>query len=505
MVVLVSCLAGASSNGVSEPAPPAAPTSIYGRIYGSYRPDFVDKERLPGAEEMSLSSETSFYTLNLLPESERAYALVKAARQKEAEGAPNEAMEIYQKIIDEYPDELYRVSPYGVFVPVPLYCQLRMLGFPQASLRHYRTKHDARAAEAFSLARQNHSLEGLAHVRDAMLATSYGASALLALGDAALDRGHYLKALEYYGTVRARFPDDDVKTPELGLKEDYCCRMLGDTRHQRGAPEAPSALPAETLDALRRLVDTAHPRTNTLFVQRSSPPNVTADDYARMPATRDPLGLDPPVWKAKLPGSRLDFYVYFNPVVTDNSIVYRHKNIVYSRSILNGRLRWQNALGGRVTWQNWGARQYRHEDVLVQDGLVFTTVHQVGPTLVALDEITGQLQWAYGPMVAGTQSEANMRFEAAPACGPHTVFAGYVLDNIEGTTHTDTEYGVMAFESTTGRIRGQQHLCRLRPGLFAASWRPTERLSRSVTRRIGRLTWHGPRPGLKGRTGCTAA
>jgi hypothetical protein len=41
---------------------------------------------------------------------------------------------------------------------------------------------------------------------------------MLALGDAALDRGHYLEALEYYETVRDFFPDKDLQTPELTLK-----------------------------------------------------------------------------------------------------------------------------------------------------------------------------------------------------------------------------------------------------------------------------------------------
>lgn len=474
--LFLSCVLHA---GTAETKPPAEGKDLFEDIYGSYKPDFLDKSLYesrggPDEEEVRLSSEKSFFTLNRIQESDRAYALVKAAKQKEVEGEHREALEIYQKVIDKYPDALYRVSPYGVFIPISHYCQLRLLSFPPADLKHYRAKHDARASEAFTLAREKNSPEGLAYVRDFMLATSYGAKSLLVLGDGALDRGHYLEALEYYTTVRACFPDPDARTPELDLKVAYCRKMLGDqakpSKQGKAAPPASSDMRPEALKAFRKVVGAARREGKASFAQLSSAPNVSADDYMLMPPTTDPLGLKKPVWTSALPGSRLDFIVYSNPVVTKNSVVYRHKNIVYCRSILNGRMRWVNKMGGRVTWQSWRARQYPHEDVLVQDGMVYTALYQGGQNLVALDETTGQMRWAYGPMAATTRDEANLRLEAAPAGGPMTVYAGYIQDNIEGATHTDTEYGVIAFESTTGRIRWRRRLCRLPPGLFSTGF-----------------------------------
>ncbi len=70
-------------------------------------------------------------------------------------------------------------------------------------------------------------------------------------------------------------------------------------------------------------------------------------------------------------------------------------------------------------------------------------------------------------MVASTKEESQMRFESAPTGGPRTVYAGYVLDDIDGETHIDSEYGVIAFESTTGRVLWRRPVCRYRPGLFA--------------------------------------
>jgi outer membrane protein assembly factor BamB len=104
-----------------------------------------------------------------------------------------------------------------------------------------------------------------------------------------------------------------------------------------------------------------------------------------------------------------------------------------------------------------------------EDGMVFTTLYKVGPTLVALDQITGQLRWAYGPMAATTRDEANTRLEAAPAGGPLTVYAGYVQDNIEGDTHFDSSYGVRAFDTLTGRLLWDTEVCRLSPGRMATN------------------------------------
>jgi outer membrane protein assembly factor BamB len=380
---------------------------------------------------------------------------------------------MYQIVIDKFPGALYRVSKFGVFVPIAQYCQRRILNFPPRQLAHYRTLHDPRAAEAFQQARRKHSLIGLSEIVDGMLATSYGGRAIVELGNAALDTGHYLAALERFGTVRDFFPSPELRTPELQLKITYCERMLGQTPSLARPTPLDSRLDKPQLERLRQVTKTARRDKPPFHEQRASDPHVAADDYTLFPPTDDPLALAPPTWAQPFPGSRRnlrDFFVFYHPVVTENSILYRRDNIVYCRSILNGELRWKNDLGGRAAWQSRSARQYPQEDLLVQDGLVFTVITKGGPSLVALDEVTGQLRWAYGPMVAATEEEARMRFEAAPAGGPMAVYAGYVLDNIEGETHTDTEYGVIAFESTTGRIRWRKPLCRLTPGKFAAGF-----------------------------------
>lgn len=479
----------ASPSGDSDPSLPDAVKAPY----ANYKPDFIDKvvpnnrarEYGPYMENMKLSSEKSFFTLSLVEEDSRANALVDAALKKEEEGQYPEALKMYQIVIDKYPASLFRVSDYGVFIPISDYCQRRILRFPDGDLAFYRIRNDARAKEAFEQARRKHSLLGLAEVYGQMLATSYGGKAALELGNAALDKGHYLEALEYLTTVRDFFPDKQLRTPELDLKINYCEKMLG----KKGTPvreDSPNgdnsnSLSAQQLGNFKAVVASAGYSKPAFHSQPTSYPNVSADDYTMFPPTNDPLALNPPVWTKPLPGSRRDFHVYTHPVVTERSIIYRHKNIIYSRSILNGELRWMNDLGGRVVWQDWHARQYPQDNLLVQDGLVFTPIYKIGESLVALDEVTGQMRWAYGPMVASSEEEANLRFGSAPTGGPRTIFASYIQDNVEGQTHIDSEYGIIAFESTTGRVRWKSSLCRLRPGKFAGAFRQRRNRIRSFS------------------------
>ena len=466
----------------------------YKGVYSDYTPDFIKKIESAGwqrayygwkrdTEQMKLSSEKGFFTLNILNEDSRADALVKAGLKKEQEQQFGEALKIYQQVIEKYPKTLYRVAENGIFVPISQYCQRRILQFPPSDLQHYRELYDARAREAFEQAQQQYSLLGLSDITDTMLATSYGGNALLELGNAALDTGHYLAALEYYTTVWELFPDKHLKTPELALKIAYCHRSLDtprpnaakDDQSQPAHNSAKGALTSEQLAGLEKYVASITYKQPVFHSQISSSPHQATDDYTLATPSTDPLAIKPAVWEVGLPGTRDDFFVYSQPVVTAMSVVYRHKNIVYSRSLLNGLPRWQNDLGGRATWQNWFERQFPQEDVLVQDGLVFTAINKAGPSLVALDEVTGQLKWAFGPMVAADEEQVRMRIESAPSGGPRTIYSGYVLDNIEGETHTDSEYGVVALDSTSGRIQWRTPICRLAPGKFAGGMAETRR------------------------------
>ena len=153
----------------------------------------------------------------------------------------------------------------------------------------------------------------------------------------------------------------------------YCHKMLGDKARgkNRGGKNRvrKSSLSAEQLGRFKKVLAGAKFEKPKFHTQRASGPNVSADDYTLFPATRDPLGLAKPTWEKPLGGAFhdhargggnagwQDHHIFSQPVVTEDSIIYRHKNIIYARAILNGELRWQNDIGGRAVWQNRHGRR----------------------------------------------------------------------------------------------------------------------------------------------------
>ena len=458
----------------------------YKEEYLNYTPDFLEKIKIRGGtmdwrwwnrteKEMERSSEIKFYTLNEVEEVNRANALVKVAVDSEASGDYRKAMTMYQDIINKFSvandhnEVLYRVSSFGVFVPIAQYCQRRLLNFPKEHLDFFRTLRDPEAKELFDEAVKKYSLELFSEIVDKYLATSYGGKSLLFLGDAALDRGNYLEALEHFQTIVDFIPDASLQTPELSLKIQFCNKALGQAiKSELGASK--SNVSEKDLQLLKAAIQLETPTQAKVHTQRTSLDYTSVDDFTRFKPTSDPLGLEQPEWENDLPGTRSDSFVYAQPVVTETSIIFRHKNIIYSYSIINGNLRWKNDIGGRATWQDWSQLQYPLEDILIQDGVIVTPIYKGGSSLVALDEITGQVKWSYGPMSSSEGDESLMRFESAPTAGPGTVYANYILDNIKGDTHIDSEYGVIAFEITTGRVKWRRQICRLQPGKFDGSF-----------------------------------
>lgn len=440
--------------------------------YKEYFPDFEEKAKRwkYSEKEMERSSEIKFYTLNEVEEINRANALVKVAIESEMSGDYRKAMSLYQDIISKFSiasennEVLFRVSSYGVFVPIAQYCQRRLLNFPKEHLDFYRTLKDPEAKELFDDALRKYSLELFSLVIEKFLATSYGGKALQFLGDAALDRGNYLEALEYFNTIINFIPDKEIQTSELKLKIRFCEKTLGQLSNTNTDGE--TKLKGNELELLKAAIQKEAPSKKDISNQRGNSAYTSGDDYKSFLPTRDPLGLLPAEWENDLLGSRDDFFVFGQPVVTETSVIVRLKNIIYCYSLLNGNLRWKNDMGGKVVWQNWEQRQYPLEDVVIEDGIIVTPIYKGGASLIALDEITGQLKWAYGPMASNDNELSLMRFECSPAAGPGTIFANYVLDNIKGDTHIDTEYGVIAIESSTGRLKWRRQVCRLQPGKF---------------------------------------
>ncbi len=440
---------------------------VYPDPYKNNSPDYLKiirymREFKASAKQMTLSVEKHFFSRALLGKNEdnRANALVKFAIEKETKKQYQEAIEAYRTILKEHPECLYRISAHGVFVPITQYCQRRILNLPKDALEHYRNLADANAKELFEQARKKNSLITLSMIANTMLATSYGDNAIYELGNAALDNGYYRTALEFYLSLEKFFTDSDCSGRELELRIAYCRKKLG-----KDVTVNPQPDDTPELKRFVQLIAESSPKKINPY-QHANPQYISSEDYTLFPPIDDALAIRKPVWKKPMISSMEENTVFSHPVVTNDSVIYRRKNIVFCRSIFNGEIRWKNDMGGRTSWQS--GNRPTEERVLVQDGLVFTVIKKGRPSLIAMDEITGRVKWSYGAVSASTSEESAMRFKTAPAGGPATVYAGYVLDNIIGETHTDSEYGIMAFESSTGRIKWRRQLGTLQPGKFTS-------------------------------------
>jgi len=407
------------------------------------------------------SSEELFNNEARVADDSRVNALIDVALDREAQGEYREALQIYQTVLDRHADALYRVSEYGIFVPASRYCQYRLLSMSDADLDFYRTLHDPRARDALREARDNYSLIGFQDLVDQMLATSYGDEALFALGKAAMDRGDYEEAYGRFRQLRMLFAGSDSDNEELRLLASYCLRRLGrQVEVPQGAPE---------LAALREAVRKAGPVEESQDDEVLRRP-VGLHQYRRFRPVDDLRALDEPIWRVAHGSSPREPDVFTQPVVYRDSLLYRHRNVVVCRSLLNGRERWRMDLGGYRSWQRPKDHYETQEDLRVLGNTVFANLKQAGASLLALDFVTGEIRWAAGPIAPLDAEDRQRRYEAAPAVGKGSVFAPYIHDRIEGDTHLDSAYGVRAFDAESGRLLWDREICSLAPGKFAAGF-----------------------------------
>jgi tetratricopeptide (TPR) repeat protein len=111
----------------------------------------------------------------------------------------------------------------------------------------------------------------------------------------------------------------------------------------------------------------------------------------------------------------------------------------------------------------WRTNFYPEQSILVHDGAIFTNMFVYGPSLTAVDQYTGRMLWAKGPMAATTEDEWLDRFQSAPAAGRGTVIAPVVHDDIRGRSHIASTAELAAFETRTGKVIWRKWLARISP------------------------------------------
>ncbi|MBM4031578.1 MAG: hypothetical protein FJ291_07295 [Planctomycetes bacterium] len=454
--LFLACWLSAFAGEVARPGPSFADT------YAGYRPDFAAEasqlarwkaEPEGGPDWLKFSTQATYDNRAYLEQDWRVPPIVKKADELMARGECREAMGLYQHAIEKYPNDLWPVAEHGVFVPTTLYCQRQLLKLPKKELDYYRTVYDPYAKALFDKAKEHYSPLDFADVATRYAATTYGSLALFELGNAALDSGNTELARHYFDEIRNYHRFSPISPEDLALR-------LSKAPSPRPLPEGEGA-----------------EETRATFSQKASPDALSLSDYALFEPLVPDISTYEGTWTVRRElGWRFRHPDNLIPVVAGNSLLYKDKNIVYCRSLLTGDLKWEYAEGGlvwdfeRATGGQWSWRdEYPYQDLVVADGMVYTFIVRGGPSLVALDLVTGERRWAAGPMAASSKAELDDRYAARPAVGGGRVYATVVHDDVEGDSHLSSTASVAAFDARGGKLLWRRTLCRLTPGKFTIS------------------------------------
>jgi outer membrane protein assembly factor BamB/tetratricopeptide (TPR) repeat protein len=477
----LALVAAALSFGQSAPEeapPPSGPT--FEQVYGGYRPDFLDDKRVRANEPFKLSLEPWFFNMAQVEHDYRVDALLKKADELFAARDFRGAIKLYHEVISNFPNDLWRIQPDGIFIPSGLYAQRQLLRMPREQLLYYRTLHDAEAQQLFERAKKYYSPLDFAEVAERYLATSYGPRALWELGNMSLDQGDFAKALFYYRQIQDYCSVHDIAAEELALRLAACYRRLG--RENEYAEARRQAERGSHAGPFLQALDRLKPISAPYFRQVRNPDCVSLGDYDLFPDPSVPVGRTEFVWSEPHPLAQREWYVRALPCVSGNSLYYLHHNVLFCRSLLTGKLSWAYGPGGLL--DSFDAPNYEHarglrtaphyhpeSDLLIHDGLVFASVVKEGPSLVAVDQATGQLRWAKGAFTASDEVERHTRYLAPPAPGPNVVYAPYVVEELVGTSHLSSRPGLQCLDSRSGRLIWSRDLCLLTPAQFSISSR----------------------------------
>ena len=109
------------------------------------------------------------------------------------------------------------------------------------------------------------------------------------------------------------------------------------------------------------------------------------------------------------------------------------------------------------------AEYYPSQAILVHEGVVFAHMFVYGPSLVAIDQYTGEMLWAKGPMAAIEEDEWLDRYQASPAGARGKIIVPVVHDDIRGLTHVSSTAELAAYETRTGKLLWRRWLSRITP------------------------------------------
>ncbi|MFO7899303.1 MAG: PQQ-binding-like beta-propeller repeat protein, partial [Planctomycetota bacterium] len=488
-LVSLALLAPARAAGKKDPAGAQAPVwatrPSLEQTYADYRPAFCTGG--PESEGLKFSRQGRYLNMgDVRMDAEVRPIIDKANETAFRKKEPRKATELYRRIIEDYPGDMIQIAEQGVFVPAALYVQRKILRYPEKELDYYRVLYDPAAKEIYRRALKRYSIFDYKDLADYHLATSYGDDALFALGNNAVDKGQYDEARRYYERIVTYHGLEDTDRDAVHLDRDHvwarlaiCCRHLGLEKKFRAAvgriEDKEQPVVARLLEQLEKLEYDAF-AVRQREGRRSARYDAMDDRKLSEPLPYE-FSANRGEWRAALKRRPLRWQQAVEPEplpwATETDLIYKDLNILHSRSLLTGELNWVFGPGGssfdwdRYRSGGWASRHrvdyYPDQSILVHDGVVLAHMFVYGPSLVAVDQHTGRLLWAKGPMAATSEEEWLDRYQASPAGARGMVVAPVVHDDIRGRTHISSSAELAAFETRSGKRLWQTRLSQISP------------------------------------------
>ncbi len=459
------------------------------QLYDKYDPEFSKNNRATMAgykgeglkKSLKFSRQENFLNLGDIKMDSQAHPVIQKANElAEKKKEHRKATELYRRILKQHTEDMYQIAPEGIFIPAVLYVQRKILRYPQKELNYYRILYDPAAKDIYVRAVRRFSIPDYKDLVRYHLATSYGDDALYALGNAALDNGRYGEARRYYERIVTYHGLVDQDKDKITLDRDQiwvrlavCYKHLGrDKDYQVVLKKIKNRSEKTVANLLKQL---AAFQFNEFAVRqrenRRSAKYDAVDDKKLLEPVPYDFAANRGEWKVELNPRGGNYPNGLEPEAlpwaTETDLIYKDLNVLYSRSLLTGDLNWSFGPGGSSRdWDFYGGRRsyfYPQQSILVHDGTVFSHMFVYGPSLTAVDQNTGRMLWAKGPMAATTEDEWLDRFQASPAAGRGTVIVPIVHDDIRGRSHIASTAELAAYETRTGKLVWRRWLARISP------------------------------------------
>ncbi|MFC1672034.1 PQQ-binding-like beta-propeller repeat protein [Planctomycetota bacterium] len=444
------------------------------QIYAKYMPAFSGHyHRKPGGDALKFSRQKNFINIGDVRIDAQVWPIINKANEvAEEKEEPRAATELYRRILKNYPDDFVQIAFEGIFVPASLYVQRRILRYPKKELTYYRILFDPAAKEIYERAVKRYSIFDYKELVKMHLATSYGDDALFALGNDAVDKGKYdegricyERILLYHGLKDGDRDKINLNRDQVWVRLAICYRHLGREDDYRDAVEKIENKKEKTVARLLQQLEVL--KYDEFWVRqregRRSARYDAMDDRKLSEPMPYELSANRGEWEATLYGRPRSAEPDVMPWATETDLIYKDMNVLYSRSLLTGEMNWVFGPGGS-SW-DWDRHPgyYSSQAMLVHDGVALAHMFVYGPSLVGVDQYTGRMLWAKGPMAARTEEEWLDRYQAAPAATRGAIVVPVVHDDIRGRSHISSTAELASYETRSGKLLWRTVLSRISP------------------------------------------